>query len=154
MHVAAFLAFLLGAFSSTATAQERSVPVDSQIHVEKARVLAIEDEYVAAEIAGDEATLRRIVDEEFRFNSDRGITTGKEELIQGVLKMSMIGQTITERSVLLEGDVALVFGTSEIVSAKPEQGPSTSVLRYTAAYVNRDGQWRMLALQMQKRASK
>jgi ketosteroid isomerase-like protein len=68
--------------------------------------------------------------------------------------MSMVGQTITERSVLLEGELALVFGTSEIVTAKPGQDQSTSLLRYTAAYVNRDGQWRMLALQMQRRASK
>jgi hypothetical protein len=154
MRIAALLAFLLGALPSTATAQERLAPPDPRIHAEEARVLAIEDEYVAAEVSGDEATLRRIVDEQFRFNSGRGITTGKEELIQGVLKMSMVGQNITERSVLLEGDVALVFGTSEIVFAKPGQGQSTSLLRYTATYVNRGGQWRMLALQMQPRASK
>jgi hypothetical protein len=40
------------------------------------------------------------------------------------------------------------------VIAKPGQQNSTSLLRYTATYVNREGQWRMLALQMQKRASK
>jgi len=68
--------------------------------------------------------------------------------------MNMVGQTITERSVLLEGELALVFGTSEIVIAKPGQGESTSLLRYTATYVNREGQWRMLALQMQRRAPK
>jgi hypothetical protein len=154
MRIAALLAFLLVALPITGTAQERSALVNPQIHSEEARVLAIEDEYVAAEVARDEPTLRRIVDERFRFNSDRGITTGKEELIQGILRMSMVGQTITERSVLLEGELALVFGTSEIVTAKPGQDQSTSLLRYTAAYVNRDGQWRMLALQMQRRASK
>jgi len=154
MRIAALLAFMLGALPSTGTAQERSALLNPKIHAEEARVLAIEDEYVAAEVAGDEAALRRIVDESFRFNSDRGITTGKEELIQGVLKMSMVGQTITERSVLLEGKLALVFGTSEIVVAKPGQGESTSLLRYTATYVNREGQWRMLALQMQRRAPK
>ena len=154
MRIAALLAFLLGALPITGTAQERSALANPQIHSEEARVLAIEDEYVAAEVARDEPTLRRIVDERFRFNSDRGITTGKEELIQGVLTMSMVGQTITERSVLLEGELALVFGTSEIVIAKPAQDQSTSLLRYTATYVNREGQWRMLALQMQRRASK
>jgi len=154
MRIAALLAFMLGALPSTGTAQERSALLNPKIHAEEARVLAIEDEYVAAEVAGDEAALRRIVDESFRFNSDRGITTGKEELIQGVLKMSMVGQTITERSVLLEGELALVFGTSEIVIAKAGQGESTSLLRYTATYVNREGQWRMLALQMQRRAPK
>jgi ketosteroid isomerase-like protein len=154
MRIAALLAVLLGALPITGTGQERSALANPQIDSEEARVLAIEDEYVAAEVARDEPTLRRIVDESFRFNSDRGITTGKEELIQGVLKMSMVGQTVTERSVLLEGELALVFGTSEIVIAKPGQQHSTSLLRYTATYVNREGQWRMLALQMQKRASK
>jgi hypothetical protein len=154
MRIAALLVLLLGALPSAGTAQERSALSNPKIHAEEARVLAIEDEYVAAEVAGDEAALRRIVDESFRFNSDRGITTGKEELIRGVLRMSMVGQTITERSVLLEGELALVFGTSEIVIAKPGQDQSTSLLRYTATYVNREGQWRMLALQMQRRASK
>jgi ketosteroid isomerase-like protein len=154
MRIAALLAVLLGALPITGTGQERSALANPQIDSEEARVLAIEDDYVAAEVARDEPTLRRIVDESFRFNSDRGITTGKEELIQGVLKMSMVGQTVTERSVLLEGELALVFGTSEIVIAKPGQQHSTSLLRYTATYVNREGQWRMLALQMQKRASK
>jgi hypothetical protein len=154
MRIAALLVLLLGALPTAGTAQERSALSNQKIHAEEARVLATEDEYVAAEVARDEAALRRIVDESFRFNSDRGITTGKEELIQGVLKMSMVGQTITERSVLLEGKLALVFGTSEIVVAKPGQGESTSLLRYTATYVNREGQWRMLALQMQRRAPK
>jgi hypothetical protein len=97
MRIAALLVLLLGALPTAGTAQERSALSNQKIHAEEARVLATEDEYVAAEVARDEAALRRIVDESFRFNSDRGITTGKEELIQGVLKMSMVGQTITER---------------------------------------------------------
>jgi hypothetical protein len=66
--------------------------------------------------------------------------------------MKMVGQSIKERSILLEGNVALVFGTAEIRFANPGKPESTSVLRYTATYINRQGQWRMLALQMQQRA--
>ena len=63
------------------------------LQAEEMRVLAAEDEYVAAEVSRDEATLRRLVDDRFLFNTSRGTTTGKEELIQGVMKMNMVGQT-------------------------------------------------------------
>lgn len=121
---------------------------------EEERVLAAEDEYVAAEVARDESALRRLVDERFTFNRANGTTSGKEELVAGVLRMSMTGQTITERSVLVEGNVALVFGTAELRLQPPGGQESISVLRYTATYIRRDDRWRLLALQMQGRAPK
>src|SRR5882724_2225722 len=78
---------------------------------EELRVLATEDEYVAAEVSRNEATLRKLIDDRFVLNSSRGATSGKEELIQSILKMNMVGQSIRERSVLIEGDTAFVFGT-------------------------------------------
>jgi len=64
----------------------------------------------------------------------------------------MVGQTLRERSVLIEGDIALVFGTAELRFAVPGKEASVSTLRYTSTYVKRQGQWRMLALQMQQKA--
>lgn len=122
------------------------------VHPEQARIFAVEDEYVAAEVARDETALRRLVDDKFRFNTSRGTTTGKEELIGGVLKMNMVGQTIKERSLVIEEPVALVFGTAELRFANPGKPESVSKLRYTATYVKRAGQWRLLALQMQPRS--
>jgi len=121
-------------------------------HSEEQRVLATEDEYVAAEVSRDEAALRRLVDDRFQYNTARGTTTGKEELIASLLKMNMVGQTIKERSLIIEGNIALVFGTAEIRFANPGKPGSISTLRYTATYVSRQGQWRLLALQMQQRA--
>lgn len=121
-------------------------------HSEEQRVLATEDEYVAAEVRRDEAALRRLVDDRFQYNTARGTTTGKEELIASLLKMNMVGQTIKERSLIVEGNIALVFGTAEIHFANPGKPESISILRYTATYVSRQGQWRLLALQMQQRA--
>jgi ketosteroid isomerase-like protein len=125
----------------------------SQLAAEQ-RVLAAEDEYIAAEVTRDEATLRRMVDDRFSFNSSNGTITGKEEFVQSVLNLAMVGQRIRERSVLIEGDVALIFGTAELRFADPGKDDSVQNLRYTSIYVKRDGQWRMLALQMQQRASK
>lgn len=118
------------------------------------RVFAAEDEYVAAEISRDEAALRRIVDDRFVFNRSDGTTTGKEVLIQSVLRMEMTGQTIRERSLLMEGDTALVFGTTELQTKNAEGQESVTALRYTAAYVQRGGSWYLIALQMQPRATK
>ena len=121
-------------------------------HSEERRVLATEDEYVAAEVSRDEAALRRLVDDRFQYNTGRGTTTGKEELIASLLKMNMVGQTIKERSLMIEGSIALVFGTADIRFANAGKPESVSTLRYTATYVSRQGQWRLLALQMQQRA--
>ena len=121
-------------------------------HSEERRVLATEDEYVAAEVSRDEAALWRLVDDRFQYNTGRGTTTGKEELIASLLKMNMVGQTIKERSLMIEGSIALVFGTAEIRFANAGKPESVSTLRYTATYVSRQGQWRLLALQMQQRA--
>ena len=131
-----------------AQSESKTVP-----QTEEERVLETEDEYVEAEVNRDEATLRRLVDDRFVFNRSNGTTTGKEELIQGVLKMNMVDQTITERSVIVEGDIALIFGTAELRFARTGDEESISNLRYTSAYVKRQGLWRMLALQMQRRAS-
>jgi hypothetical protein len=152
MHVSIIIALFVSAVVAPLTSFAQSTTSPSAQQAEEMRVLATEDEYVAAEVSRNEVALRRLVDDRFQFNTSRGTTTEKEEFIQGVLKMSMVDQTIKERSVLIEGNVALVFGTAEIRFANPGKPESTSTLRYTATYINREGQWRMLALQMQQRA--
>ena len=146
------IALFVTAVLAPLTSSAQSMTSSSAQQAEEMRVLATEDEYVAAEVSRNEVALRRLVDDRFQFNTSGGATTGKEELIQGLLKMSMVDQTLKERSVLIEGNVALVFGTAEIRFASPGKPESTSTLRYTATYINRQGQWRMLALQMQQRA--
>jgi hypothetical protein len=115
-------------------------------------VLAIEDAWVNAEIQRDEATLRRVLDDRFTFNHGNGTTTGKEEAIAGVLKWNLIGQTITERSVLMDGDTAIIFGTANFVFPAEGTDSGKSAGRYTSVYVRRDGTWRALALHMSARA--
>jgi hypothetical protein len=141
----------IAAMSLPSLAEVPAVGIQS---TEEQRVLATEDEYVTAEVNRDEAALRRLVDNRFVYNRSDGTTSGKEALIQSVLKMRMSGQAIRERSVHLEGDIALVFGTSELRTTNASGQASVATLRYTATWVRRDGAWRMLALQMQPRAAK
>jgi ketosteroid isomerase-like protein/N-acetylglutamate synthase-like GNAT family acetyltransferase len=126
---------------------------DETTRTEEWRVLAVEDEYVAAEVRRDEDALRRLVDDRFAFNSNDGKTLDKAALISNILGMNMVAQTIRERTVLVDGDIAIVFGTAELRFAAADKEETTSVLRYTSSYVRRGEQWRMLALHMAKRAS-
>jgi ketosteroid isomerase-like protein len=118
---------------------------------EEQRVLAVEDEWIGAEINRDEITLRRVIDDRFVLNSNSGKTSDKLTLIKYILGWNLVAQTITERSVLVEGDTAVVFGTTELRFASAGKEDTTSLLRYTATYVKREGQWRAVALQMAKR---
>lgn len=124
--------------------------ISDSLSSEEQRVLAVEDEYVAAEVSRDEPTLRRILDDRFVHNSNGGTTSGKEDLINAVLGMNLIGQEISERTILLEGDVALIFGTATLKFGSDTGEETTSVLRYTSTYIKRNGEWRYLALQMAK----
>ena len=119
---------------------------------EEAAVLAAEDAWVQAEVDGDEATLRRVLDEDFRLNRSDGTTGSKEDLIRGVLGFDMTDQKITERSVVMSGDTAVVFGTAELFFATGDGGQKSSLLRYTTTWTRRDGQWRAIALHMSGRA--
>jgi ketosteroid isomerase-like protein len=119
---------------------------------EEQLVLAAEDAYVAAEINRDEAELRRLLDDRFLLNSADGTTSGKEELIGAILRWNMTGQTISERSVMIEGDIAIIFGTAELRFGTGGPDQRVSEQRYTSVYVRRKGQWRMIALQMTPRS--
>lgn len=128
-------------------------PGAAEAQRERELVFAAEDAYVAAEVSRNEAALRSLVDDKFVYNAADGTTSGKEELIRNVLRMKMTGQTISERSVLLEAHMAVIFGTAELQFGGTEQPSRTSRHRYTAVYVKREGMWRMLTLQMQARST-
>jgi hypothetical protein len=55
-------------------------------------VLAIEDDYVRAELSRDEVALRQLVDDRFVLNRSNGTTEGKAELITSIFGMRMTGQ--------------------------------------------------------------
>lgn len=140
------------ALATMACASAPNYSIDTASAREKHLVMAAEDAYVAAEVNRNEVDLRRLIDDRFSYNAANGSTSGKEELIRGVLRMNMTGQTISERTISIEGNMAVIFGTAELRFQDPGQAPRTSRLRYTSVYVKREGAWRMLALQMQPRS--
>ena len=52
---------------------------------------------------------------------------------QSILKLNMVSQTIRERSVLVEGNIAIIFGTSELRFANAGKEDAVQTLRYTNA---------------------
>jgi hypothetical protein len=120
---------------------------------EEQQIAALEDEWLAAEVRRDEATIRRIIDDRYTVNHADGSTSGKEDYIADILSSVMTSASITERTVLVDGDTAVTFGTVNVESGEGKASTSSSS-RYTLVYVRREGQWRALAFHISKRLEK
>jgi len=112
------------------------------------QVIATETEWVQAEVQRDAEVLDRVLDDRFLVNSSTGELSNKAAVIADVLGWKMVSQTITDRTVLVDGDTAIVFGTANFRFAVEGKDDEASAGRYTTTYIKRDGQWRALALQM------
>lgn len=119
---------------------------------EEEQVAAVEDQWLAAEVAHDEAFLRRVMDDRYTVNRRNGTTLGKEEYIAGILGGVMVDVWASERTVLVDGDTAVTFATVNVVDegVDPNAPPRSS--RYTLVYVKRDGQWRAIAFHISERS--
>lgn len=121
---------------------------ESSVTAEEAAVLQVEDVWVQAELNNDESTLRRVLDDRFVANHNDGTTSDKENMIQSALNWNMTGQTITERTVLVDRNIAVIFGTTKLRFKSADGKESVSFLRYTTTYVKRKQGWRAIALHM------
>lgn len=119
---------------------------------EEQRVAAVEDEWLAAEVRHDEATLRRVIDDRYAMNLSDGTTLGKEGYIAGILEGVMSSAWVSERTVLVDGDTAVTFGTVNVVDPDRHADEPPRSSRYTLVYVKRDGQWRALAFHISQRS--
>lgn len=127
------------------------VTPDAVLTADERAVLAVEDDWIHAEVARDGATLERVLADEFVFNQNDGQLSGRGDLIEGIVAGNMTGQTIIERSVMVDGDTAVIFGTTELRFGGDGEAETISLLRYTTVYVKRGGQWRAIALHMAQR---
>jgi uncharacterized protein (TIGR02246 family) len=66
----------------------------------------------------------------------------------------MTSASITERTVLVDGDTAVTFGTVNFVEPGEGTNPVPSSSRYTLVYVRRDGQWRAIAFHAGERSDR
>jgi ketosteroid isomerase-like protein len=118
---------------------------------EEQQVLAVEDAWIDAETRRDEAALRRIMDDRYTVNRSDGTTVGKEAEVVRLLGSNILSATLSERSVLVDGDTAVTFGTVNVTMPADGAGTVTSAARYTLTYVRRNGHWRALAFHASNR---
>jgi hypothetical protein len=144
IHVCALVLTFSAVFSVRAQADGSVAPALT----DEQQVIATESEWVQAEVHRDAAVLGHVLDDRFLVNSSTGKLSDKSTVIADVLGWKMTSQTITDRTVLIDGDTAIVFGTANFRFAVDGKDDEVSAGRYTTTYIKRDGRWRALALQM------
>jgi len=113
----------------------------------KQQVLNLEREWVDAEIKHDAATLRRILDDKFVASFGAEKPYDKEAFIKAIVSGDVDAtesQTLTDRTVIIDRDTAVVVGTGTARGTK-SGAAYTVVYRYTVTYILRNGQWVALA---------
>ena len=144
VHVRAAIVLVVALTSVRAVASAPTIAAST----DEQQVVATESEWVQAEIHRDAAVLERVLDDRFLVNSSTGELSNKAAVIAEVLGWKMVSQTITDRTVLVDGDTAIVFGTANFRFAVEGKDDEASAGRYTTTYIKRDGRWQALALQM------
>lgn len=131
-----------------AAAESATDETNDQELAQVQRVLAVEKDWITAEVGRDEATLKRVIDDRFIINSSRGQPGSKATLIAAVMNMNMVAQTLSDQTVLVDGNTAIVMGTALITFAVEGGDDKLRPYRYITTYILRNDQWRALALQM------
>jgi ketosteroid isomerase-like protein len=144
------LCLMLTCCFAASAAQPPVTPNAQRLSAAEEQVLKFEDEWVAAEHNRDVAALRRILDDKFVVTFDGKAPVGKERFIQPFVSRAVDptdSQTLTERSVIIDGDTAIVTGIDTERGTR-NGSAYTSVARYTATYIRRNGNWLALAEHM------
>ena len=109
-------------------------------------VRQVEDRRIKAMIDDDFATLEAVLADDLTYGHSSGVVDTKASYIETLRsgKTKYLTFDRTPSVVRLYGDTAIVTGTATL-SLRGQPAPFT--LRYTLAYVLREGQWRMVAWQ-------
>jgi len=113
----------------------------------KQQVLNLGKEWVAAELKHDATTLRRILGDQFVASFGAEKPYDKEAFLKLICSGDVDptgSQTLTDETVVVDGDTAVVVGTDTVRGT--ENGSTYAVVyRYTVTYIHRNGQWVALA---------
>jgi hypothetical protein len=109
-------------------------------------VRQVEDRRIKAMIDDDFATLEAVLADDLTYVHSNGVVDTKASYMETLRSGKTKYQTVERLPsvVRIYGDTAIVTGTAT-VGLRGQAAPFT--LRYTLAYVMREGQWRMVAWQ-------
>jgi len=133
-------------FVAQNSAAKAALP-DDDLSIAKQQVLGLELEWVAAEDKHDAVTLRRILDDKFLASFGAGKPYDKGAFIREIISGDVDpteSQTLTDQTVIVDGDTAIVVGTDTLRGTR-KGAPYTEVYRYTVTYIRRNGLWVALA---------
>jgi ketosteroid isomerase-like protein len=135
---------------SVAAAPERLAADETS--TDSQRLLELERTWSDAQIKHDAAGLRRILDDHFICPFGTSAPVDKEHFIQVILAQDMLSQQPSEASVIVDRDTGVIVDTFTVRGTENGQ-TYTRVYRITSTYVRRDGQWKVLAEQVESVAS-
>ena len=113
-----------------------------------ATIRRLEDERYAAMLAGDAATLERLLDPELRYTHSSGVVDSKASYIEGVRGKRWEYQAIdrAEETIVVRGDAALVFNRFRAgikISGSPKQLDNRMLAVWSQ---DEGGGWRLIAI--------
>ena len=135
------------AMTAAVLAAEPNSAVSQSVGDVKRQVLDLGKEWVAAEVKRDAVTLDRILDDKFLASFGTKKPYNKAAFIKAITDDEVDpteSQTLTDESVIVDRDTAVVVGT-DTVRGTEKGTPYTMVYRYTVTYVHRHGRWLALA---------
>ncbi len=113
----------------------------------KQRVLDLEQQWIAAENKHDAAVLERILDDRFLSTFGANQPRDKAAFIKALTAGDVDptqAQTLSDETVILDRDTAVVIGTDSISGTKDGTAFKRDY-RYTITYIHRNGHWLALA---------
>ncbi len=146
MKYAAYVILAIAGLAGLGAAQQ---PVTAEQKKSAAEVMAVVSKWAEAVRDRDAKALEAIFDDEVIITTYEGKTRGKAEEME-VMKPN---PNVKFSSVANEDVGVKVFGETAVVTALTKMKmvasgkESSFALRYTAVFVKKDGNWRMVALQ-------
>jgi ketosteroid isomerase-like protein len=114
-------------------------------------LLALTQQWADAEVKRDADIMGRVMDDRFIATFGAGPLIAKTDYIKAVVDDpdTMLSQTLTDETIVVEGDTAVLVGTVAIRSNSRGK-ETTHSYRYTVTYIKRGERWAALALHMVK----
>jgi uncharacterized protein (DUF885 family)/ketosteroid isomerase-like protein len=108
----------------------------------------VERRRFAAMVAQDMTTLEPMLAQDLRYVHSTGLVEGKPQFLETIRsgRLRYLSIDVRELDVRQYGDAAIITGFIE-AKGEAQGNPVDLALRYTDAYVNREGRWQLIAWQ-------
>jgi len=143
----AWAAFADGVGAADGMGGVRAAPASATADI--ARLQQLSDAWDKAIVAKDRAAVAGNMGADFRIIDGQGNVENKQQFVDGILdpKLTIDPYTVEEFDIRLYGDVALLSGRTRM-TGEHDGKPFVSNYRYIDIYVKRDGQWRIVSVQI------